>query len=297
MTLADLGLIGNCQISALVRRDGAVVWSCMPRFDSPPVFGALLDENKGGRFLIGPATPEKGQQRYLPNTNVLETVFSGPDGSFRVLDFAPRFIQHDRSFRPTKLVRIVEPLSGTPRIRVFCEPVLGWSQERPKKDHGSHHVSYLGYDVELRLTTDAPLAYLDGEPFALTERKHFVLAWGSPVEEPIEPLCDRFLRETVRYWQSWVKHCDVPSIFQEEIIRSALALKLHCYEDTGAIVAALTTSLPESPGSVRTWDYRYCWLRDSYYTLDAFRLLGHFEEREGFLQFLLNVASSAPASL
>jgi GH15 family glucan-1,4-alpha-glucosidase len=155
-------------------------------------------------------------------------------------------------------------------------------------------VAFEGYDSELRLTTDASLSYLDGEPFALTARKHFVLTWGAPVEEPLEALCDRFLRETTRYWQSWVKHCDVPANYQEEVVRSALALKLHCFEDTGAIVAALTTSIPEAPGSGRTWDYRYCWLRDAYYALGAFRLLGHFEEREQFLEYLLNVASSAP---
>ena len=114
------------------------------------------------------------------------------------------------------------------------------------------------------------------------------------MEEPLEPLCERFFRETVRYWQGWVKHCNVPPSYQGEVIRSALALKLHCFEDTGAIVAALTTSIPEAKGVGRTWDYRYCWLRDAYYTLGAFRLLGHFEEREQFLQFLLNVASSAP---
>lgn len=294
MTLADLGLIGNCQLSALVRRDGTIVWSCMPRFDSPPIFGALLDEDDGGRFSIGPALPQLGVQRYLPNTNVLETRFETVDGGFRVLDFAPRFLQYERSFRPTKLVRIVEPLSGTPRIRVLCDPILGWSRARPRRELGSHHVAFHGYDSELRLTTDAPLSYLDDGPFALTERKHFVLAWGAPVEEPLEPLCARFLRETVSYWQLWVKHCDVPPIYQEEVIRSALALKLHCFEDTGAIVAALTTSIPEAPGSGRTWDYRYCWLRDAFYTLDAFRLLGHFEEREQFLHFLLNVASSTP---
>lgn len=293
--LAELGLIGNCQHSALVDSGGAIVWSCMPRFDSPPVFGALLDAEGGGRFAISPATPQRGVQRYLPNTNVLETRFDTPDGSFRVLDFAPRFIQHDRSFRPTKLVRIVEPLSGTPRIRVVCDPILGWTRARPRRELGSHHVSFHGYSAELRLTTDAPLSYLDGEAFALTERRHFVLAWGAPVEEALAPLADRFLRETVRYWQQWVKHCDIPPAYQEEVIRSALTLKLHCFEDTGAIVAALTTSIPESPGSGRTWDYRYCWLRDSYYTLGAFRLLGHFEEREQFLQFLLNVASSAPS--
>ncbi len=294
MNLGDLGLIGNCQISALVDRWGSLVWSCLPRFDSPPVFGALLDAEAGGRFMITSASGQPGKQRYLPNSNVLETRFDEPSGSFRVLDFAPRFYLFERIFRPTKLVRIVEPLSGTPRIRVICDPVLGWSRKTPLRDVGSHHITYRGFDAELRLTTDAALSYLDGEPFALTNRRHFVLAWGAPVEESLAPLCDRFLQSTLRYWQRWVKHCVVPAMYQDEVIRSALALKLHCYEDTGAIVAAMTTSIPESPGSGRTWDYRYCWLRDAFYTLSAIRLLGHFEEREQFLEFLLNVAGSAP---
>lgn len=294
MTLADFGLIGNCQCAAHIRRDGAMAWACLPRFDSEPVFATLLDRDRGGEFIIGPARGGMGTQRYLPNTNILETRFEDADGIFRVLDFAPRFMQHERSFRPTKFVRIVEPISGTPRIRVKCDPILGWSKARPRREYGSHHVSFLGYDAELRLTTDAPISYVEGEPFLLTEKRHFVLAWGAPVEEPLEALCDRFFIQTRKYWQVWVKHLEVPTQYQEEVIRSALALKLHCFEDTGAIVAALTTSLPESPGSGRTWDYRYCWLRDAYYTLGAFRLLGHFEEREQFLQFLLNVASSAP---
>jgi GH15 family glucan-1,4-alpha-glucosidase len=294
MVLEDLGLIGNCQVSALVRRDGAVVWSCMPRFDSPPIFGALLDDESGGDFLIGPADGSAGVQRYLPNTNVLETRFESEAGALRVLDFAPRFPLFDRSFRPTKLVRIVEPLRGTPLIRVSCNPVLGWTKAPAPREMGSHHLSFRGYDAELRLTTDAALSYLNGDPFALTDRRHFVLAWGAPVEEALAPLCERFLRETVRYWQQWVKHCDIPPLYQEEVIRSALTLKLHCFEDTGAIVAALTTSIPEAPGSGRTWDYRYCWLRDAFYALGAFRHLGQFEEREQFLNFLLNVAASSP---
>lgn len=294
MSLADLGLIGNCQLAALVRRDGAIVWCSLPRFDSEPIFGALLDERDGGSFAIGPASGERGVQSYLSNTNVLETRFTTSDGAFRVLDFAPRFMLYERSFRPTKLIRIVEPLAGTPRILVSCDPVLGWSRRRPVREDGSHHVAFSGYPSELRLTTDAPLTYLRNEPFALTEKKHFVLAWGAPVEEPLEPLCERFFRETVRYWRRWVKHCHVPAFYQDEVIRSALALKLHCFEDTGAIVASPATSIPESPGSGRTWDYRYCWLRDAYYTLGAFRLLGHFEEREQFLQFLLNVVAGSP---
>lgn len=294
MLLEELGLIGNCQIAAHVRRDGAIVWCCMPRFDSPPIFASLLDNEAGGSFQVGSADGVPGVQSYISNTNVLETRFSSNEGVFRVLDFAPRFMQYERSFRPTKLVRIVEPISGTPRIRVTCNPILGWSAKRPRRESGSHHVTYQGYEDELRLTTDAPLSYLNGEPFALSGRTHFVLSWGAPVEEPLEPLCDRFLRETIRYWQLWVKHCDIPAVYQEEVIRSALALKLHCFEDTGAIVASLTTSIPEAPGSGRTWDYRYCWLRDAYYALGAFRLLGQFEEREQFLRFLLNIAASSP---
>ncbi len=294
MRLEDLGLIGNCQLSALVERTGAIVWCCLPRFDSEPVFAALLDEEAGGRFCVCPPEGAAGEPRYLDNTNVLETTFKTAGGSFRVLDFAPRFEQYDRHFQPTQLVRIVEPIEGTPRIRVSCEPRLGWSKGIPSRIQGSNHVRYEGFAAPVRLTTDIPISYLSGQPFALTGRQHLVLAWGAPIEEALAPLCERFLRETVRYWQRWVKGCRVPPLYQREVIRSALALKLHCFEDTGAIVAAPTTAIPEAPGSGRTWDYRYCWLRDAYYALSAFHLLGRFEEREQFIRFLINVASASP---
>ena len=294
MRLEDLGLIGNCQFSALVARSGEVVWCCLPRFDSEPVFARLLDVERGGGFLVGPADGAPGTQRYLENTNVLETVFRGADGAFRVLDFAPRFLQHERSFRPTLLLRIVEPLEGSPRVVVRCEPILGWSRRAPERLEGSNHVRFEGYARPLRLTSDVATSFLGGQPFVLTERRHLALTWGPPVEEALPPLCARFLDETERYWRRWVKHCNIPPLHQEAVIRSALVLKLHCFEDTGAIVAATTTSIPEAPGSGRTWDYRYCWLRDAYYVLGALRLLGHFEEREQFVQFLLEVAGGAP---
>jgi GH15 family glucan-1,4-alpha-glucosidase len=293
MRLEDLGLIGNCQVSALVERSGSIVWCCLPRFDSEPVFGKLLDE-AGGEFSIAPAAGGLGRQRYVANTNILETEFDTPEGRFRVTDFAPRFMQNERMFRPTQLVRIVELLDGAPAIRVRCAPTLGWSKQAPAVLAGSNHLRFEGFSAPLRLTTDAPVSYLGGQPFVLTRKLHFVLAWGPPVEEALAPLCDRFLAASLRYWQRWVKHCNIPPAFQQEVIRSALALKLHCYEDTGAIVASMTTSIPESAKSGRTWDYRYCWLRDSYYVLDALRLLGHFEEREHFIQYLLNVTASAP---
>lgn len=291
--LHRLGLIGNCQASALVSDRGDVVWCCLPRFDAAPVFGALLDP-QGGVFRIGPASGAAGRQRYLDNTNVLSTTFESAEGAFRVIDFFPRFEKNGRTFRPTQVVRIVEPLSGTPHLCVDVAPVLGWSRARPAKVLGSHHVQWQGYDAPLRLTTNAPLAWLEGQPFALTGPLHFVLAWGAPLEDDLVEVCTRFRAATEAYWRTWVKHCDVPPLWQDEVIRSALTLKLHCAEDTGAIVAALTTSLPEAPGAGRTWDYRYCWLRDAYYALDAFRLLGHFEEREQFLTFLLSIAGNAP---
>jgi len=293
MRLENLGLIGNCQFAALIDNEGRVVWCCWPRFDSEPVFGALLDD-EGGTFSVSPESGRPGIQMYEPNTNILVTTFAGPDGSFRVIDFAPRFLVQERPYRPTQLWRIVEPISGMPRVRVRCQPVLGWSKEAPRSTPGSHHVEYEGFSQRLRLSTDVPLAYLDGQAMTLTERRHLAMTWGPPVEEPLPPIADRYLTETRRYWQRWVKHADVPASYQKDVIRSALTLKLHCYEDTGAIVAAVTTSIPEAAGSGRTWDYRYCWLRDAFYVLDAFRLLGHFEEREGFLRFLLDLAGGSP---
>ena len=294
MRLEDLALIGNCQVSALVERSGAIVWCCLPRFDSEPVFSTLLDFEAGGRFVVGAADGAPGQQRYLENTNVLETTFRDESGSFRLLDFAPRFVRSDRMHRPTQLYRIVEPLSGAPRIRVRCEPRLGWSRSTPRRVQGSHHMQFEGFASPLRLTTDIPLSYLGGQAFALVERRHLALTWGAPVEEALAPLCERFLAETVQYWQRWVKHCNIPPAYQDHVIRSALALKLHCFEDTGAIVASMTTSIPEAPASGRTWDYRYCWLRDAYYALGAFRRLGHFEEREQFIRYLLDIAATTP---
>ncbi|MEQ1946089.1 MAG: glycoside hydrolase family 15 protein [Bryobacteraceae bacterium] len=293
MRLEEIAVIGNCQCSALVHNSGEIVWCCLPRFDSEPVFSSLLDEQNGGHFRVWPAGGETGVQQYLQNTNILETKFETPTGTFRILDFAPRFLQFGRMFRPTQLIRIVEPLDGTPRIRVACDPKLGWAKSTPTAVQGSHHIRYEGFSSQLRLTTDLPVSYLGGEPFTLTGRRHLALTWGAPIEEPLAPLCERFWNETERYWRDWVKQCDIPPLYQQQVIRSALALKLHCFEDTGAIVASMTTSIPESPGSGRTWDYRYCWLRDAYYVLNAFGLLGHFEEREQFLNYLLDVAGAA----
>lgn len=285
-----LGIIGNCSYSALVS-GGSVEWLCWPRPDSSFVFGPLLDRERGGSFVIeGVDTPDV-RQEYLENTNVLRTVFSGEAGSFELLDFAPRFVQYDRPFKPSMLVRILRPLSGDPRVRIACRPVGDYGRGVAGSWRASNHIEYTDLPAPVRLTTNVALSYVEEErSFLLESDRHLVLTWGEPLEAGLEETAERFLERTLDYWRQWVKRTRVPRDYQAEVIRSALVLKLHQYEDTGALLAATTTSLPEHPGSGRTWDYRYCWLRDAYFTLNAFERLGHSEEMEHFLLYLRNVA-------
>jgi GH15 family glucan-1,4-alpha-glucosidase len=290
------GLIGNCQLSALVSASGSIDWLCLPRPDSPPVFGSLLD-SEGGLFSIkhGNDAPSSEKQYYRENTNILVTEISDEKGNqFQITDFCPRFEQYGRLFRPLCLIRMVTPLKGTPEIRVKISPIDGWTKQRVQPIQQSNHLRYEIRGEALRLLTNVPLTYiLESSSFRLTAPAYFILSWGFAIEDDIKTVAEEFLLKTDDYWQSWVKHCSIPVLYQKEVIRSALALKLHCYEDTGAILAALTTSLPEEPCSVRNWDYRFCWLRDSYFLLSAFHYLGHFEEMEAFLGFLTNIASRA----
>jgi GH15 family glucan-1,4-alpha-glucosidase len=285
------GLIGNCETSALISRDGSLDWLCWPRPDSEPIFGKILDEKDGGQFSICPAGKSwKTEQKYISNTNVLRTTFTTEDGSvFRVTDFCPRFEHPGRIYRPLAVFRIVEPLSGNPSISVNICPIDGWLKNSVKSNRTNSHLTYEIRGEKMHLTTDMPLTYLDGTPQSLNGPVHFALTWGFYITEDLISTCRDYLEKTTRYWRTWVKHCTIPTLFQKEVIRSALALKLHCYEDTGAILAATTTSLPEEEGHNRNWDYRYCWLRDAAFVLSAFQNLGHFEEMEGFVKFILNI--------
>jgi GH15 family glucan-1,4-alpha-glucosidase len=288
----NFGLIGNCQISALVTSSGSVEWLCMPRLDSEPVFGRLLDPD-GGSLKTEPVSYSSSSQRYRKNTNILETVFyEGDEDLVAITDFCPRFEQHGRTYRPAAMFRIIEPRRGGVRLRIECDPVQGWSKEPASMRRGNSHLRYVAKDGFLRLVTNVPLTYLiSGEPFLLQEPAYVALLWDLPLEADLKQVALDFLERTERYWVTWVKHCSIPTMFQDEVIRSALALKLHCYEDTGAIIAATTTSLPEKLGGVRNWDYRLCWIRDAVFTLNALHQLGHFDEMEGFLRFILNIVN------
>jgi GH15 family glucan-1,4-alpha-glucosidase len=285
-----LGIIGNCSYSALVR-EGSVEWMCWPRPDSSFVFGPLLDRERGGAFVVEGVDATEVEQRYIENTNVLHTVFRSEDGAFELFDFAPRFQLYQRFFKPSMLVRIMRPLSGEPRARVRCRPTYEYGLQEIGSWRASNHIEYTGFPAPVRLTTNVPLTYVEDErPFLLERDQHLVLTWGEPLEAGLEETAERFLERTLDYWRRWVKGTRVPRDYQQEVVRSALALKLHQYEDTGALLAATTTSLPEHPGSGRTWDYRFCWLRDAYFTLNAFERLGHSEEMELFLGYLRNLA-------
>jgi GH15 family glucan-1,4-alpha-glucosidase len=297
--IMELALVGNCAYQALIDHNARVVWLCWPRFDSSFVFGRLLDTDNGGEFAITPVAPVRSiTQGYVPNTNILRTVFTTEDGSFEVTDFAPRFWQYERMYRPTMLMRRIRPIQGSPRIRVRVNPRYDYGRECPAATAASNHLQWNMHGEALRLTSNVPLTYIQSESaFALDQDRHFALTWGAPLEAPLEETFTSFLSRTERYWQTWVKHMNIPGVFQKEVIRSALALKLHQYDDTGAITAAATTSLPEEHGAGRNWDYRFCWLRDSYFTLLAMRRLGHFEELEGFVAFLKNLVANHPERL
>lgn len=285
-----MGIVGNCTYMAYIDTHAAVKWMCMPRFDSSFLFGSLLDSKKGGEFSITPAGEYTSKQYYIYNTNVLVTEFTAGTGSFRVLDCAPRFFQYERFFKPLMLVRKIELIEGNPVISVKCRPVGNYGEMQSEAVIGSNHLRYLHFDMPVRLTTDVSLSYIQtGETFVLNSNKYLVFTYGDPLEAPLKATAEDFINKTVRYWQSWIKSTYVPDMYQDEIIRSALVLKLHQYEDTGSIIASGTTSLPEHNGSSRTWDYRYCWFRDSYYTLKAFNEMGHFDELEGYFNYIQNI--------
>ncbi|XOV94543.1 MAG: glycoside hydrolase family 15 protein [Bacteroidota bacterium] len=286
----DYGVIGNCAFIAHINKNTNVSWMCWPRFDSSFIFGGMIDTEKGGEFSINPInTHKESKQYYIENTNILCTEVETEGGMYRVTDFAPRFFQTDRYYKPLMLIRKIERLKGNPRILVKCKPRGDYGEIVPETSMGSNHIRFLGLGAHVRLTTNISLNYVaDEQGFVLNENKYMVLTYGPPLEAALEETAELFLNKTKNYWRNWIKTASIVNFYQREAIRSALTLKIHQYEDTGAIIAAATTSLPESPGSTRNWDYRYCWMRDTYYTLNAFNSIGHFEESEKYFHYILN---------
>lgn len=295
----ELWPIGNCQVSALIDEAGAIVWGCVPRVDGDPTFCALLRGDEGqdaGTWRFELENQVSVRQHYLRNTPVLVTrLEDATGGAVEIYDFAPRFERSGRMYRPVAFARIVRPVAGAPRIRTILTPMSGYGARLAPITQGSNHIRYLVERNVLRLTTDAPVGYvIDERWFRLEKALHFFLGPDEPFAGNVEHDLETMLQRTGSYWRTWVRGLATPLDWQDAVIRAAITLKLCQHEETGAIVAALTTSIPEAPGSQRNWDYRYCWIRDAYYTVQALNHLGALDVLEKYLAYLRNIVADAP---
>ena len=297
----DLWPIGNCQVSALVDRAGRFVWGCTPRVDGDPAFCSLLDDappagdDAFGFWEIDLEGVIETKQHYLRNTPVLVTRHSDANGNaMEVVDFCPRFKRNGRMYRPVAFARIVRPISGSPRIRVRLRPARRWGEARAETTRGSNHIRYMVHDSVLRLSTTAAVGWIEDERLFRVERPlYFFLGPDESFSDEIGVSLETMLDHTIDEWRHWVRGLATPYEWQEAVMRSAITLKLCQHEETGAIVAALTTSVPEHAGSGRNWDYRYCWVRDAYYTVQALNRLGALDVLEGYLEYLRNIVDNA----
>ena len=297
MTSLDLALIGNSSVAALIDANGTIVWSCLPRFDSDAVFCSLLRDGRGaddhGFFEVELADFARAEQAYIAHTPILKTrLFDRHGGGVEITDLAPRFEQFGRLFCPVMLVRQVRPISGSPRIRMRIRPACEYGARRPAITWGSNHVRYVMPEMVLRVTSDYSItAILEETPVVLREPVSMVLGPDETLHTSAGEAFRRFLDDTAAWWRDWVRGLAFSFEWQEQIIRAAITLKLNAYEDTGAIVAAVTTSIPESSASGRNWDYRYCWLRDAYFVVNALNRLNATNTMERFLDFIINTAA------
>jgi GH15 family glucan-1,4-alpha-glucosidase len=296
----DLGVIGNCRTAALLDAHGRIVWWCFPRFDSDPVFSRLLAGNEEKGFcdvsLEGAVAHEAA---YIRNTAIVRTtVRDGAGNAVVITDFTPRFRRFERVFNPPQIFRRIEPAAGLPRITIRARPTFNYGQPYAGRALGSNHLRFTGGVDAVRLTTDAPLSYIAHEaPFALVKPVTLILGPDEPFEAAVETASQEFLERTRQYWLDWARSLAVPLEYQADVIRAAISLKLCNFEETGAIIAAHTTSIPEAPGSQRTWDYRYCWLRDAFFVIKALNRLGATQTMEEYIHYITNIAVEAERPL
>ena len=291
------GAIGNGRVLALIAPTSAVEWLCLPRFDSPSLFGKILDDQEGGTFrILGPGRRElTGAMAYLPNTNVLVTKFEDGDAAWEVIDFAPRIMQGRSVDVPIELVRIVRPLRGLPRVTFDLDPRPDYGRQPRRMCPADSGLAIEGAGGPVTVYSNLARDHLaGGREVPLREPVHVVITWGRRTSQPTTAEIRYLLDETVLGWRAWARSCALPNFVPEQVLRSALCLKLHAYHDTGAIIAAATTSIPEAMDSPRTWDYRYCWLRDAAFVVEALRRLSHLNEGEQFIRFLRDVADAGP---
>lgn len=294
--IGDYGVIGDLHTVALVGKDGSIDWCCFPHFDSPSLFGALLDDRQGGRFRIAPQDDGKRQQLYLPETNVLLTRFLHHDGVAELTDFMPVEGDEPRT-RPKRhqIIRMVKVIRGKITFRLECRPAFNFGRDEHTVTLRPAGAMFRSPSMTVGLVSPVPLVTHRGgveAEFTLAEGQEFTFFLEQLESEASDSVLDVpqtaeiALRETVAYWRRWLSQCRYTGRWREMVQRSALTLKLLTYAPTGAIVAAPTTSLPEALGGVRNWDYRYTWIRDAAFTLYALLRLGFSKEAGRFMQWL-----------
>ncbi|MDH3419758.1 MAG: glycoside hydrolase family 15 protein [Gammaproteobacteria bacterium] len=291
----ELGLVGNCQVAVLIDRAGRFVWGSFPRMDSDPAFCSLLnpvaDGESPGCFDIELVNFASSEQEYVENTAILTTTLRDANGgAVKIIDFAPRYAQFGRNYHPAMVVRNIVPVSGSPAVRIRLRPAAGYGARHAERTFGSSHIRFSNDDYTVRLTTNAPISsLLEERAFVVEQPMAFILGPDESLREDPDKACRDMYGETRAYWQGWVRALSVPYEWQREVIRAAITLKLCTYEDSGAVLAALTTSIPEAANTERNWDYRFCWLRDSYYTVQALNRLGATRTMTEFLRYLFNL--------
>ncbi len=291
MNTLELGLIGNGTVAALIDDHATVNWLCLPRLDGDPVFNALLGGN--GQFSIRLADCVSVHQQYQRNTAILETTLEAADGSaIRITDFAPRFVDRGRLFRPASIVRRITPLRGLPRITVSISAEADRGARAMAPRRGVSHICFVDGEAGFRVTTDAPVSYVVEErEFVLDRETSFILGPDESLSDGVGVMVEGWLKRTGDQWREWSRRLATPADWQAAVIRAAITLKMCVYEETGGIVAALTTSVPEHAGSERNWDYRYCWLRDAYFSVTALNRLGAVGTLEKYLAYLRNTVA------
>jgi len=293
MSTLDLGIVGNGTIAGLVSAGGDYQWLCLPRFDGEPVFNQLL--GGAGMFGVWMDGLKSRSQTYDTNTAILRTRLEAEDGAIlEIVDFAPRFENRGRVFRPASIVRRFHVVSGTPRVRITLTPQTNWGARDLPSVRGVNHIRFTDGELAFRVTTDAPVSYiLSGTSFLLEHDVSFILGADESGADTVDVITLDWEDRTRKYWSKWSRSLAVPLEWQEATIRAAITLKLCVFEETGGIVAALTTSVPEHEGSERNWDYRFCWIRDAYFTVSALNRLSAMGTLEHYMRWVRNIVAQS----
>ncbi|MGS2726941.1 glycoside hydrolase family 15 protein [Psychroserpens sp. BH13MA-6] len=294
MNNLDYGIIGNCRSAALISKTGSLDWCCLPEFDSSSVFAKILDEKKGGSFNFEVSSDYEISQSYLENTCILITRFTSENDAFEIHDFMPRYKKENKEYyAPPEVVRYLKHIKGTPEINVIYDPkleyALGKTTTYAKADFMVSLTDKEKYDTLFLYTSFDKEELMEGKPIRLKEDGFFQFGYNEKLFVPNTRKVALELERTKVYWLNWMERTPKYNLYNEEISRSAMTLKLLSYEKTGAVLAAATTSLPETIGEVRNWDYRFCWIRDASMVIKVVSQLGHKRMAKRYLRFITNL--------